>query len=96
MFMRNLRLKIRNRIIDVVLSVYLFNEQRGFSYLEKLARIFGEKYPDQVMMLQSIQKHARDDRQHYQLFCGYFKKRGYMPSMNGVVIATKLSSLTSA
>jgi hypothetical protein len=71
--------KLKKRIVDVLLSIYLFNEQRGFRYLEKLALIFREKYPEQIVMLNSIQKHARDEREHYQLFCEYFRKQGYMP-----------------
>ncbi|MGZ3650070.1 MAG: ferritin-like domain-containing protein [Bdellovibrionota bacterium] len=71
--------RLKKRIVDVLLSIYLFNEQRGFRHLEELALIFQEKYPDQIVMLNSIRKHARDEREHYQLFCDYFRKQGYMP-----------------
>ena len=71
--------KIKQRIIDVILSIYLFNEQRGFRYLDQLADIFATKYPQQKEMLQSIRKHAADERKHYLLFCDYFCHRGCMP-----------------
>lgn len=77
--MKRLLDRFKNRVTDVILSVYLFNEQRGYLYLENLAAVFAEKFPGQELMLQSIRKHARDERHHYELFCNYFTRRGYMP-----------------
>ncbi len=76
---QDLAQRFKTRVTDVILSVYLFNEQRGFRYLDNLAKVFAEKYPKEEMMLRSIQKHSRDERRHYQLFCRYFENRGYMP-----------------
>jgi hypothetical protein len=72
-------MKLGERFYDIILSVYLFNEQRGFTYLDDLAQAFSVKYPHEPLMLASIRKHAGDERHHYSLFCEYFQRRGRAP-----------------
>jgi hypothetical protein len=71
--------RLRERAFEVLLSVYLYNEQRGFTYLDQLALAFAEKYPQDREILASIRKHAADERNHYRLFCRYFQRRELLP-----------------
>lgn len=61
-----------HRLHDVILSVYLYNEQRGFTYLDALHKVFAEKFPGEERIIASIKKHAADERHHHSLFQGYF------------------------
>jgi hypothetical protein len=70
---------LRERFFDIILSVYLFNEERGFTYLDDLAEAFSRKFPHEQLMLASIRKHAADERHHYSLFRGYFVQSGRAP-----------------
>jgi hypothetical protein len=74
---------LANRIRDVILSIYLFNEHRGYTYLEKLAEAFRQKYPDDHIIIRAIEKHARDERTHYELFKNYFLQNGRQPFQIG-------------
>ncbi|MGZ3693968.1 MAG: ferritin-like domain-containing protein [Bdellovibrionota bacterium] len=67
------------RICDILLSIYLYNEKRGYTYLEELLKAFEQRYPGENQILASIQKHARDERRHHLLFEAYFRKNGRLP-----------------
>lgn len=76
---KEIPLKLIERFYDVLLSTYLFNEERGYLYLEELVRAFEQKYPGETQILNAIRKHARDERHHHSLFLAYFKSRGRAP-----------------
>lgn len=67
------------RFYDVLVSVYLYNEKRGYIYLEELLLAFQKKYPSEDRILAAIQKHASDERHHHSLFESYFRERGKKP-----------------
>lgn len=74
---------LRERFYDVVLSVYLFNEKRGYTYLEELLKAFEQKYPGETQIIASIAKHAADERRHHGLFREYFLGRQRQPLVLG-------------
>ncbi len=68
------------RFKQLVLSVYLYNEWRGFLQLERDLIPALEKPGDcPPAFLAEVKKHAADERKHYFLFKEYFRKRGVMP-----------------
>jgi hypothetical protein len=66
-------LLLLNRFYDVLLSVYLYNEKRGFLYLDQLLAAFEKKYPGEAQLIAAIRKHAADERHHHSLFQAYFQ-----------------------
>lgn len=72
------------RLYDILLSVYLYNEKRGYTYLDQLVQAFEEKHPGETHILNSIRKHARDERHHHSLFEAYFRETNRRPLDIGV------------
>ncbi|HEY6171304.1 MAG TPA: ferritin-like domain-containing protein [Candidatus Kapabacteria bacterium] len=68
-----------DRYLRVLLSVYLYNEHRGYTELERLARALREKYPSEHEFIAAVEKHTEDERKHYLMFRHYFESRGEMP-----------------
>jgi hypothetical protein len=68
-----------DRFHDIVLSVYIFNEHRGYTHLDELVRAFARKYPDDLAILRAVKKHAQDERNHYDMFRRWFDEKGRMP-----------------
>ncbi len=64
-----------DRFYDILLSVYLYNEKRGYTYLEQLLGAFQESFPAEKQIIASIAKHAGDERRHYALFQEYFREQ---------------------
>lgn len=77
--MRKLFRKLVDRFHDILLSVYIFNEHRGYIHLDELALAFAERYPDDERILKAVKKHAADERNHYNLFRRWFDEKGRMP-----------------
>lgn len=67
------------RFYDVLLSVYLYNEQRGYLYLNELHAAFKQKYPKEERIIASIRKHADDEHHHHSMFQSYFRRRHTQP-----------------
>lgn len=67
-----------DRFLDLVVSVYLYNEYRGYVQLDRLVRLLEERgaFPE---MLAALRQHASDERKHYRMFVGYFTARGKRP-----------------
>jgi hypothetical protein len=61
------------------MSIYLYNEYRGFHHLERLSAALREHFPEEVEFLAAVEKHASDERKHYQMFRRWFELRGEMP-----------------
>lgn len=68
-----------SRYTAVLASVYLYNEHRGYTELERLARALREKYPSEHEFIAAVEKHTEDERKHYLMFRHYFESRGEMP-----------------
>jgi len=68
------------RFLDLVLSVYLYNEWRGYSQMEEELIPLLEGDPRiEPEFLAAIKKHCADEKKHYNMFKGYFISRGRMP-----------------
>ena len=73
--------KFIERIYDVIMSIYLYNEFTGYTELDRLLDAIKIKYPEEREFIQAVQKHADDERKHYLMFRSYFKKLDRMPFM---------------
>ena len=71
--------RIRNRLHDVIASVYLYNEYTGYVELEKLITAIQARYPEEKEFIQAVIKHYDDEKKHYLMFRNYFKKRNRYP-----------------
>lgn len=68
-----------DRYTRVLTSVYLYNEYRGYTELERLVIALREKFPLEHEFIAAVEKHTDDERKHYLMFRHYFESRGEMP-----------------
>ena len=69
----------RRRYLDILASVYIYNEHRGYSSLDRVLEAVRGRYPDDREFIAQIEKHRADERRHYAMFKRYFELRGEMP-----------------
>ncbi len=67
------------RLTRIILSIYLYNEYQGYTQLKKLRDSFKSKFPADIEMLDSISKHANDEKKHHLMFQNYFNKMEVNP-----------------
>ena len=70
---------LRRRYYDVLASVYLYNEYRGYTGLERLLTALRERYPHEADFIAAVAKHTDDERRHYRMFKHFFESQGRMP-----------------
>src|SRR5471030_1121046 len=68
------------RFLDLVLSVYLYNEWRGYVQMETtlIPQLEANPRMDREFIA-AVKKHCADEKKHYHMFKGYFVSRGRMP-----------------
>src|SRR6185436_13997771 len=69
----------RRRYLDLLASIYIYNEHRGYSSLDRVLDAVKSRYPDEKDFIAEVEKHRADERKHYGMFKRYFELRGYMP-----------------
>ena len=67
------------RYLDVLGSIYIYNEYRGYTALDRVLSAVRARSPDDVAMIGLIEQHRRDERKHYLMFRRWFELRGVMP-----------------
>ena len=67
------------RYLDILASVYIYNEHRGYSSLDRVLEAVRGRYPQDRDFIAQIEKHRADERKHYAMFKRYFELRGTMP-----------------
>ena len=70
---------LRRRYLDVLASIYIYNEHRGYSSLDRVLEAVRAKYPDDRDFIAKVEKHRADERKHYLMFRRYFEHLGRMP-----------------
>ena len=70
---------VRRRYLDLLASIYIYNEHRGYSSLDRVLEAVKSGYPDEKGFIAEIEKHRADERKHYVMFKRYFELLGYMP-----------------
>ena len=71
--------RIRRRYLDVLASIYLFNEHRGYSSLDRVLDAVRLRHPGGLAFITAVEKHRADERNHYMMFRGWFERQGRMP-----------------
>ena len=69
----------RARYLDVVGSIYIYNEHRGYTSLDRVLAAARRHCPDDTAFLAAIAKHRADERKHYLMFKRWFERQGRMP-----------------
>lgn len=69
----------RRRFLDILASIYIYNEHRGYSSIDRVLEAVYARHPDEKEFIAAVEKHRRDERKHYLMFRHYFEQRGYMP-----------------
>ena len=74
-----MRAWFRSRYLDLLASIYIYNEHRGYTAIDDLLAAVRERWPDDHALIARIEKHRVDERKHYVMFRRWFERRGIMP-----------------
>jgi hypothetical protein len=67
------------RYLDLLGSIYIYNEHRGYTALDRVLEAVRARSPDDRSFIAAIEKHRADERKHYLMFRRWYEKRGQMP-----------------
>jgi hypothetical protein len=67
------------RYLDLLGSIYIYNEHRGYSAIDRVLDAVRARWPDDRALIARIEKHRADERKHYLMFRRWFERRGCMP-----------------
>jgi hypothetical protein len=69
----------RARYLDLLGSIYIYNEHRGYTAIDDLLAAVRTRWPNDTALIARIEKHRADERKHYAMFRRWFERRGLMP-----------------
>jgi len=69
----------RRRYLDLLGSIYIYNEHRGYTSIDRVLEAVRARSPDDCALIAAIEKHRTDERKHYLMFKRWFELRGEMP-----------------
>ena len=69
----------RNRYLDLLGSIYIYNEHRGYTSIDRVLEAVRSRTPDDKAFIAAVEKHRADERKHYVMFKRWFELRGKMP-----------------
>lgn len=69
----------RRRYLDLVGSIYIYNEHRGYTSIGRVLEAVRARNPDDHELIDAIEKHRADERKHYVMFKRWFELQGKMP-----------------
>jgi hypothetical protein len=69
----------RCRYLDVLGSIYIYNEHRGYTAIDRVLEAVRARAPDDRELIAAIESHRADERKHYVMFRRWFELRGQMP-----------------
>jgi len=75
----SLRKSFRERYLDVLASIYIYNEHRGYTSLDRVLEAVRARCPDDRAFQAEIEKHRADEEKHYRMFRRWFERQGKMP-----------------
>src|SRR3954449_3491352 len=74
-----MRAWFQRRYLDLLGSIYLYNEHRGYTALDGVLEAVGARWPEDAEFIAKVEKHRADEHKHYLMFKRWFEKRGMMP-----------------
>lgn len=69
----------QRRYLDLLGSIYIYNEHRGYTAIDRVLQAVRMRWPDDAELIAQIAKHRVDERKHYVMFRRWFERRGVMP-----------------
>ena len=69
----------RSRFLDVLGSIYIYNEYRGYTSLDRVLEAVRARCPEDHAFIAAVEKHRADEEKHYRMFRRWFELRGVMP-----------------
>ncbi|WP_066796947.1 hypothetical protein [Sphingomonas soli] len=69
----------RRRYLDLLGSIYIYNEHRGYTSIDRVLEAVKAREPDNTHLIVAIEKHRADERKHYVMFKRWFELQGKMP-----------------
>lgn len=69
----------RARFLDVLASIYIYNEYRGYTSLDRVLDAARACCGDQPDFIAAIEKHRADEEKHYRMFRRWFELQGRTP-----------------
>ncbi|HTI31854.1 MAG TPA: ferritin-like domain-containing protein [Sphingomonas sp.] len=69
----------RNRYLDLLGSIYIYNEHRGYTAIDRVLEAVRARAPHDRALIAAIERHRADERKHYVMFKRWFELRGTMP-----------------
>lgn len=69
----------RRRYLDLLGSIYIYNEHRGYTAIDRVLAAIQARWPDDHALIAEVEKHRADERKHYLMFRRWFERRGTMP-----------------
>jgi rubrerythrin len=67
------------RYLDLLGSIYIYNEHRGYTAIDRVLDAVRARSPDDSALIAMIESHRADERKHYVMFRRWFERRGTMP-----------------
>ncbi|HEU4705374.1 MAG TPA: ferritin-like domain-containing protein [Sphingomicrobium sp.] len=74
-----MRAWFRRRYLDLLGSIYIYNEHRGYTAIDRVLEAVRTRWPEDGALIARIEKHRADERKHYLMFRRWFERRGVMP-----------------
>src|SRR4051812_49005798 len=74
-----MRAFFRERYLDLLGSIYIYNEHRGYTAIDLVLEAVRGRWPEDEALIAQIEKHRADERKHYMMFRRWFERRGVMP-----------------
>lgn len=71
------------RYRDVVASIYIYNEHRGYTSLDRVLAAARQVCPQDTAFIAAVAKHRADERKHYLMFKTWFERQHRMPLATG-------------
>jgi hypothetical protein len=67
------------RYLDVLGSIYIYNEHRGYTAIDRVLDAVRARSPGDTELIAAIERHRADERKHYVMFRRWFERRRTMP-----------------
>jgi len=74
-----LRAWFARRYLDLLGSIYIYNEHRGYTAIDRVLEAIRARSPDDHALIAAVESHRADERKHYVMFRRWFERRGVMP-----------------
>lgn len=68
-----------SRYLDLLGSIYIYNEHRGYTAIDRVLDAIRARSPDDHELIAAVERHRADERKHYLMFRRWFERRGAMP-----------------